>query len=84
MAKFATARHAPNSPVTTTGARTVTHEGGAALTRDAKSDPLQLCDVPSCRGVTVEFRHDNSTASGSRFYKEKTGAGCTSSMRELR
>ncbi|MDT0377213.1 TROVE domain-containing protein [Streptomyces sp. DSM 42041] len=38
MAKFASARHAPASPVTTTGARTSTHEGGAAFTRDAKSD----------------------------------------------
>lgn len=38
MAKFATARQAPTSPVTTTGARTVTHEGGAAFTREPKSD----------------------------------------------
>ncbi|MCW2900316.1 MAG: hypothetical protein JWO67_2581 [Streptosporangiaceae bacterium] len=37
MAKFASARTAPTSPVTTTGT-TATFEGGAAFTRDAKSD----------------------------------------------
>lgn len=37
MAKFARTRTAPISPVTTTGT-TTTFEGGAAFTRDAKSD----------------------------------------------
>lgn len=37
MAKFASARTAPASPVTTTGT-TRTFEGGAAFTRDVKSD----------------------------------------------
>ncbi|MGX1244869.1 hypothetical protein RKD46_005973 [Streptomyces pseudovenezuelae] len=37
MAKFARARTAPASPVTTTGT-TTTFEGGAAFARDAKSD----------------------------------------------
>jgi hypothetical protein len=38
MAKFARIRTAPTGPVTTTGGTTATFEGGAALTRDAKSD----------------------------------------------
>lgn len=37
MSKFALRRRAPAGPVTTTG-RTTTFEGGAAFTRDAKSD----------------------------------------------
>lgn len=37
MAKFARTRTAPSSPVTTTGT-TTTFEGGAAFTRDVKSD----------------------------------------------
>ncbi len=37
MSKFAARRRAPAAPVTTTG-RTTTYEGGAAFTRDARSD----------------------------------------------
>jgi hypothetical protein len=42
MAKFSRTRTAPTSPVTTTGATTSTFEGGAAYTRDAKSDLFLL------------------------------------------